>query len=161
MRETKKTCRQRERESERDLRPRVSSEHVVKVRFSDAVIYADSDPDHFGRTADHLRFSSCERLPKSRCFAEIWQSDTSSVFGWTCVRLSLEVLRGLEDAVSAEEDESIGSCQCFNCGGWRSIHCCFSPTLCLSPLFLLCLFSFYCSTFLKKIPALLGLKDSL
>lgn len=31
------------------------SEHVVKVRFSDAVIYADSDSDHFGRILDHLR----------------------------------------------------------------------------------------------------------
>lgn len=56
---------QTKREREKDLRPQASPEHVVKVRFSDAVIYADSDSDHFGRISDHLHFSSCEQLPNS------------------------------------------------------------------------------------------------
>lgn len=56
----------RARGSERktcDREPRLNMSW--KWGFSDAVIYADSDSDHFGRTSDHLHFSSCEQTSKT------------------------------------------------------------------------------------------------
>ena len=56
----------RARGSERktcDREPRLNMSW--KWGFSDAVIYTDSDSDHFGRMSDHLHFSSCEQTSKT------------------------------------------------------------------------------------------------
>lgn len=129
------TDKESEREREKDLRPRASSQHVMKVRFFRRCnlhrfrfrsLWQNVGPPalQLMRATSKTPESGEDRKPgerrdlrpknKKKKAVLLWESDNSSVFGWTCVCLSLEGFRRFKAAVTG--DESIGGCQCFNCG---------------------------------------------
>lgn len=101
---------------------------------------------------------------ENRCFTKAWDlRPETALTAWhlhcvwvnMCVHLSLEVFSEFKAAVSAKQDESIGSCQCFNRGSCWSSHC-FS-SVCLPPRFFA---SFYFLVLLSDFWAF-GFKDQI